>query len=146
MCVRDELEQVTSVGVSGVVRRSSSAIASLGTMLARLRADRGRGHAANVERRILQRFLVVRADGLGARDADALASAASSSPVAARICAVGVGQLDAVVVARDAHAAVVVLHAGEQRRQAHRRIRRVVAVVAAVQRRPRPVHDERRRA
>jgi hypothetical protein len=48
--------------------------------------------------------------------------------------ALGLAQLHVVVVARHGDAALVVLHGGQQRRQALRGVGRVVAVVAAVQR------------
>ena len=54
--------------------------------------------------------------------------AASSSPVA---------QVDAVVIARHPHAAVIVFHGGQQLRQSHGRVGHVIAIVPAVQRRAR---------
>ena len=75
-----------------------------------------------MSRRILDGFLQGRAHRFGSCNTDAFTDHGF-----------GVGEFDAIVIAGDGDAAVVVFHRGEQGGQALRRIRRVVTVVAAVQ-------------
>ena len=97
-------------------------------------ADRRRCHAPDVERGILQRLLVVAAHGLGSRGADPLPEFGFVVGHFGQEPALRVGELHAVVIAGDGDAAIIVLHGGQQRGQPLRRVWRVVAEMAAVQR------------
>ena len=66
----DQVEEITPVPV-GVVLMSSSATASLGTMFAAFAPIAAEHHATNVQRWILQRFLIVVAHRFCSRDTGA---------------------------------------------------------------------------
>ena len=86
-----------------------------------------------LSRRILDGFLQGRAQRFGSCNTDAFTDHGFVVADFSEDAAFGVGEFDAIVIAGDGDAAVVVFHRGEQGGQALRRIRRVVTVVAAVQ-------------
>jgi len=104
-------------------------------------AHGGGGHAAHVERGELDRFLEVAADGLGGPDADAPLDRGFVVAGVGEDFLFGVAELHAVIVAGDGDAPLVVLHGGDEAREADGGVGDVVAVVAAVQRLLRAVDD-----
>ena len=108
----------------------------------RLAPHPGARQAAHVERGELDRLLQGTADPVGLREPkgshhgrEVVGNRRQRAPFLG-------GELDAVVEPRDHDPAALVLHRGDELRQPDRRVRRPVAVVAAVQRNARPVHDE----
>ena len=97
-------------------------------------------HPAHVQRWILQRLLIIRAHSLGTRDAYARTQCGLVVTDVCKRDTIRFRQTNAVVKPGDQHAALFVLHRREQRGEPQRWIRRVVAVVAAVQRRARAEH------
>src|SRR4029077_14144642 len=104
--------------------------------------DGGGGHAADVERRELDRFLKVAANAFCGLDAGAPADGGVVIAGIREDFLLRVGERDPVVVAGDGDAAVVVLHGGDQPRETHRGVGNVVAEVATVQGLPGTVDDE----
>src|SRR5258706_10843821 len=97
-------------------------------------ADGRRGHAAHVERGVLQGLLVSFADELGGLDAGAAADGGFVVAGVGQDFLFGVGEFYFVVVAGNGDAPLVVFHRGDKAGQADGGGRNVVAVVAAVQR------------
>ena len=100
------------------------------------------GHPADVQRRILQRLLQRGADRFRARDANALPYGGFVVTGVGEDFLFRVRKLDPFVIPGDGDSSLVILHRGDQARQAHGGVRHVVSVVAAVQRRARAEHRE----
>ena len=106
-------------------------------------ADECAGHAAHVERRILERELQFRKRRLRSRDAERAQHRRRVVGNAVEHRALlGSERRDAVVEACDQHPSIIILHRREQQRQPLRGIRNPVAVIAAVDADLRAEHRE----